>query len=78
MSINKDSPFYKMLTPKNYTPASPSHSLSSSRNSLNSSMNKPLSIRKVTKFDFSNLDLAFTVRQRVYQLLISFDDNANC
>lgn len=42
-----------------------------------SKSNMSHSYRRVLKYKFTNLRLSFQVRQRVYELLISFDDNVN-
>lgn len=35
------------------------------------------SVRRVRKFKFTNLSLSYEVRKRLYEMLISFDDNVN-
>lgn len=34
-------------------------------------------VRKVRKFKFTDLTLSYEVRKRLYEMLISFDDNIN-
>ena len=34
-------------------------------------------VRKVRKFKFTDLSLSYEVRKRLYEMLISFDDNIN-
>lgn len=33
--------------------------------------------RKLRKFTFTDLSLSFQVRKRLYEMIISFDDNVN-
>lgn len=58
------------------TPASPKNSISSSRHSV-STHTRNLNIKKVQKYQFNNLDLAYKVRQQMYKILIAFDKNSN-
>lgn len=46
-------------------------SITSSRVSVDSQR------RKVNKMKFTSYDLAFKVRSKVYEMLISYDDNLN-
>lgn len=36
-----------------------------------------MSVKKVLKYKFKNLDLAYQVRQKLYKILIVFDSNGN-
>lgn len=65
-----------LSTPKNNNPGSPHGSLSSSRVSA-STHSRSFSIKKVQKYKFSDLSLAYKVRQQLYKILIVFDTNAN-
>lgn len=43
----------------------------------NSASKSQRNFRKLRKFTFTDLHLSFQVRKRLYELIISFDDNVN-
>lgn len=43
----------------------------------NSASKSQRNYRKLRKFTFTDLTLSFQVRKRLYELIISFDDNVN-
>ncbi len=43
----------------------------------NSASKSQHNYRKLRKFKFSDLSLSYQVRKKLYEMLISFDDNVN-
>lgn len=76
----------KYFNPSPYTPTTKVHGgidealsgsrISSSRVSV-STHSRSMSVKKVLKYKFKNLDLAYQVRQKLYKILIVFDSNGN-